>query len=298
MAALCYGQASYTVMTDLMYNEGFGMRSSNGAAGWKGWSILGSTDLPYELGMGDYPDDTADNAVQRLILDLQDRGETYPRLYSGVADTGRVLRIQVQDGGAAFDLTSYKVYVYSFKQSDDTAIRTKADLSAYVTYATGGWIEWPLDPTLDTAASMYFYLDLELAGHNLDVPTDNYVYVDVEEKGKVTYVSGVVMPTIKIRPGTWYGKSVNFAFHDAEGNAIDLSQQTVQMNYEDQGKTPAYINSAACTTGGVCTFSIPTGKFSGAAGTIYPICFKITADGTGAEFILEPARGHIILEVF
>lgn len=270
---------------------------ANGAynlyGGWRGWNILGATDNPYDF-VDEYPEDGTDIEVKRLQIDLQDRGVLYPRIYATKGDTGRVLRLQLLDGGNPVDLSACAVLVYSFAQDNDAKIREGDSIMRYVSDAENGYIEWVLDDTLDTTDSCYFFIKIDDGSVVNQFPASGYIYIDVQDYSTTTYTSGTVRPDILIRAGAWTGKNVTFNFQDRMRNPIDLSGVTVQMNTAEIAHAPSLLASTtSCTTGGACTFGITGAKFASAS-TVYGVNFKFTSPS--GEYVYVPARGYVILE--
>ena len=180
---------SFSIDSGLDFDEGFNLRWVS----WKGYDVLGITNLPFDL--ASYPIDRSKISI--LSLDTEDDFSVrYPRVRVGYQDSGRAIRLRFTDGGDAIDLSSATILVYSFRQSDDVAVRSGYDISTSITYAEDGFVEWGLSSTYETTNSIYFYLKITIGTDVSFFPSSGYLYVDVFNPATLSASS----PTAGIRP--------------------------------------------------------------------------------------------------
>ena len=172
------------------------------AGGWRGWNVLGPTDMPYDF-CDEYPADDTDLEINRITLDTQDINKNYPHCYSQLGDTGRIIRMQITNGGIPLDLTGATIQLKSWDVDNGAVRRNDISIADMASYDADGWIEWRLSAT-DTAENNYFRLKIIKGGTAYYLPNEGYLYIDIVNYQTVEF-DGSVRPILKIKSDTYVG---------------------------------------------------------------------------------------------
>jgi hypothetical protein len=290
---------AYELRTGVLYDEGLAQR----AASWSGYDLVGLTPFPYAIGTDtSYPGATQGaDTIRALILDTQAESTIYPRYKFAKDDTGRTIRFQITDGGAAKDISGYTAKLYSYKQSDSSTIRNGVDISTIggtIIKSADGYIEWML-PATDTAQSFYYYITLTKTSEVWTLPAYGYLYADAFDHTSTAGYEAqpLIAAFARINAGD-EGKAFTFSLRDVELGALNLESAACVFHF---GKPVAKIVTpdTKAMTGesfiGGATFTIDSTRFTGGAGTYYG---WIAITTRASKVIKVPTTGHIAMEVY